>query len=428
MSVISDFRSAGHTLWKKGFVHLLSANILTLVFGFGSQLFIAWILPPEDIGRIRIMQTWLGLFTIVAGLGFNVSVLKLCSENRPAGEIVFLYRKAVKYTLAAVAAVYLVMAGMTALRVFSPDPLVNRYMAIYGISLLPLTISAVYMSYLQARQMIKLYSGIQVFTKIFSIGVIILLTWLYRLEGFVVAIVVGYFLTNVFLSQLIRRRINRGTDMEATAAPLRQHWTHARYSLGAAITDTLGLGLDILLLNYLVDDRTEIGFYSFAITIIGIYRILPSTVWTMAAPHFSGKMDQPGAWLPAYRKYNRLLALASLVVTVFSLLAIPLVLKVFLGGKYEASGLYFMLLVVAWGIRNLFVVKAAVLFGMGRINLNFYSSFIYLLASAALIPLCIHLWGAIGAGIAVGAATLAGLASVHYYFNRERAARQTAAL
>ncbi|MDX9906157.1 MAG: oligosaccharide flippase family protein [Bacteroidales bacterium] len=418
MSIVSEIRSLIKTLWQKGFVHLLSANVITLIFGFASQLFIAWILPPEDIGRIRIMQTWLGIFTIVAGLGFNVSVLKLCSENRAPGELVYLYNKAIRYTLLAVIGTYLVMAGISALGVLSPDPVVNKYMFIFGISLLPLTISAVYMSYIQAKQKIKLYSKIQVLTKLFAIMVIILLTWLYKLEGFVIAIVIGYFLTNVFLERLIRKKINAGITQTKTAAPLKLHWKYARYSLGAAITDTLGLGIDILLLNYLVSDRTEIGYYSFAITIIGIYRILPSTIWTMAAPHFSGKMDQAGEWVATYRKYNRLILIASLVITSFSVLLIPFVLKYFLHGKYEQSGIYFILLVVAWGIRNMFVIKASVLFGMGKINYNFYSSLIYLILSIILVPTLILIIGVPGAAVGVVFCNLLAVHSVNHFFKK----------
>lgn len=418
--VVIEIQSLAQKLWDKGFVHLLSANVITLIFGFASQLFIAWILPPEDIGRIRIMQTWLGIFTIVAGLGFNVSVLKLCSENRQPGEILYLYKKAIRYTLLAVVAMYLVIVTVSLLKILSPDPAVNKYMIIYGISLLPLTLSAVYMSFIQAKQMIRLYSNIQILTKLFAILVIILLTWLYKLEGFVIAIVVGYVFTNIFLERLIKRKLNAGIIPIEIKSPLNLHWKYAKYSLGASITDTLGMGLDIILLNYLIKDRTEIGFYSFAITIIGIYRILPSTIWTMAAPHFSGKMESAGEWMSTYRKYNRLVAIVSLAITGISLLIMPFILKFFLHGKYEDSGLYFMLLVIAWAIRNLFTIKASVLFGLGKINLNFYSSLVYLVASAISIPVFIYYWNVIGAAGAVIFATIIGFVSVQYFFTKTK--------
>jgi O-antigen/teichoic acid export membrane protein len=369
------------------------------------------------------MQTWLGLFTIFVGLGFNVSVLKLCSENRPAGESVFLYRKAILYTILSVIVGYLILIIASLLNIFSPDALINKYMVIFSISLLPLTISSVYMSYLQAKQMIRLYSNIQILTKLFSIATIIILTWFFKLEGFIISIVIGYFLTNIFLQQIIRKRINAAIEPIELKEPFKLHWNHASYSLGAAITDAIGMGLDILLLNYLIPDLTRIGYYSFAITIIGVYRILPGTIWTIAAPHFSGKMDDSTKWYTSYKKYNRLLLYLSGIITLISVFAIPFILKYFLNGKYEESGIFFILLVIAWGIRNLFTLKASVLFGMGKINLNFYSSFIYLIASAISIPIFVYYWEVIGAGIGVIVATVIGLISVQFFFHREKASR-----
>jgi len=417
---VSEIKELTDKLWKKGFIHLLSANILTLIFGFASQLFVAWILPAEDIGRIKILQTYIGIFSIAAGLGFSVSVLKLCSENRPAGEIQFLYKRAIRYSIVSVLATYVIIVLLSLAGVISPDKAINRYMILFSVSLLPLTISSVYMSYLQAKQKIRLYSNIQIMTKLFSIIVIIILTYFYKLEGFIIAIIVGYFLTNLFLNWFIRNRINKGIAQVIMDNPLTLHWKYARYSLGASITDSIGLGIDILLLNYLVSDMTAIGYYSFAITIIGVFRILPATIWTMAAPHFSGKMDDSDNWFATYKKYNRILVVVSLVITVVSALAIPFILRFFLNGKFEQSGIFFILLVIAWGIRNLFVIKASVLFGMGKINLNFYSSFVYLAASAVSIPVLIHFFGVTGAGIGVILSTIIGLISVEFFFSRVR--------
>jgi len=67
---------------QKGFFHLLSANLLIQVVAFFSQLFVAGILSPDDIGRIKVIQTFLSIFSVVAGMGFSSSTLKLCSENR----------------------------------------------------------------------------------------------------------------------------------------------------------------------------------------------------------------------------------------------------------------------------------------------------------------------------------------------------------
>ena len=78
----SDIKIFLRKIQEKGFFHLLSANILIQIFAFASQLFVAGILSPEDIGRIKIIQTYLSVFSVIAGMGLNASTLKICSEGR----------------------------------------------------------------------------------------------------------------------------------------------------------------------------------------------------------------------------------------------------------------------------------------------------------------------------------------------------------
>ena len=70
---------------KKGFFHLLFANFFIQFVGFGSQFVVAWFLTPEELGQIKIMQTYLSVVLLFTTLGFTTSTLKLCSENRSKG-------------------------------------------------------------------------------------------------------------------------------------------------------------------------------------------------------------------------------------------------------------------------------------------------------------------------------------------------------
>ncbi len=83
----------------KGFFHLLSANVLIQLVAFASQLFVAGILLPEDVGRIKIITTFLSVFSIIGGMGLHASTLKLCSENRSQKEIRELFSSGVVFTI-----------------------------------------------------------------------------------------------------------------------------------------------------------------------------------------------------------------------------------------------------------------------------------------------------------------------------------------
>ena len=84
-------------MWKKGFFHLLLAKYFGQFVTFSSQILVAWILMPDDIGRLKVMQSFITIAVIFGGFGFNTSVLKLCSEDLPISEKTYLFNKSVKY-------------------------------------------------------------------------------------------------------------------------------------------------------------------------------------------------------------------------------------------------------------------------------------------------------------------------------------------
>ena len=101
---------------KNGFFHLLTVNLFIQVVLFASQLFVAGILAPDDIGRIKIIQTYLSFFSIIAGLGFNSSTLKLCSENRSKKELADLFQSALFFTIFSTFSIYTVILVLNLFR------------------------------------------------------------------------------------------------------------------------------------------------------------------------------------------------------------------------------------------------------------------------------------------------------------------------
>lgn len=69
-------------LFNKGFFHFFTAQGFVLIAGFISQFFVAGFLDPSDMGRIKIMQTYISFSALICGLGFDISLLKLASEKK----------------------------------------------------------------------------------------------------------------------------------------------------------------------------------------------------------------------------------------------------------------------------------------------------------------------------------------------------------
>ena len=73
MKSIAEIKKILSDSHQKGFFHLFSANVMIQLFAFASQMLVAWFLLPDDIGRIKIIQTYLTIFLIAGSLGFNIS-------------------------------------------------------------------------------------------------------------------------------------------------------------------------------------------------------------------------------------------------------------------------------------------------------------------------------------------------------------------
>ena len=160
----------------KGFFHLLSANVLIQLVAFASQLFVAGILSPEDVGRIKIITTFLSVFSIIGGMGLNASTLKLCSENRSEAETKELFGSGVVFTVVSTVVFYVLALVLNSLGFLSSDTIIRRLMPM---GLFPLITNSAFMvlvSYFQATKQIRILSRITV-NKLIAIVAIIMLTW-----------------------------------------------------------------------------------------------------------------------------------------------------------------------------------------------------------------------------------------------------------
>ncbi len=151
---------------QKGFFHLLSANVLIQLVAFASQLFVAGILAPADMGRIKIIQTYLSVFSIIAGMGFNTSVLKLCSENRTLSDKKSLFQSALFFTITSTIILYLLVLGLNFLNIFSTDKIIKWLIPIGLFPIISNSIFMVFISYFQATKKIKLISNLTISNKL----------------------------------------------------------------------------------------------------------------------------------------------------------------------------------------------------------------------------------------------------------------------
>lgn len=361
----------------KGFFHLFSANFFINFVGFGSQFMVAWLLTPIQLGEIKIMQTYIAIAALFTTFGFNTSTLKLCSENRQDGEKVFLFNKALKYVAVCLCVIFPLLILLIKFGFISNDLEIIKYFPYFSLSLIPLTFSGIFSNYLQSIKQFRLFSQIQMITKIISVIAVVLLTYFLGFNGYIIALILGYVLTVLYLIKSTNQ-INNVILVVPVVKPLSTHLKYANISFITNLVTQVGMFSDVFLMNYFITDKTAVGYYSFALTILVVANIFTTTVQQISVPHLSEKASNKIEFEKIAKKYGNINVLVSLVVAFGLVLFIPFAIKLVFGGKYDQSVPFFLILTGAWLFQNIASFEGYTLWGAGKISYNLFTYVIIL--------------------------------------------------
>jgi len=405
---------------QKGFFHLLSANILIQIVAFASQLFVAGILLPDDIGRIKIIQTYLSVFSIIAGMGFNTSVLKLCSENSSPEIKKRLLESSLLFTIISSVSLYFIVIILNLFGIFSSDKLIKYLIPMGLFPMISNSVFMVFISYFQAIKDIKLISKLTASNKFISIIGIIMLTYWFGIKGFYLAYNVSFLLMLVVCFKIYRGSHNIGIFQTKNFSGLPAIWRYAKPSILANLFSEMSAYVDIILLSFFIKDMQQIGYYSFALTITVILRLFPGTVQQIASPYFSSLANQKADFIQAFERYNRLLYIGVTLSLVVVLIITPFFTHWIFKGKYDQSMIYFPWLAIGWSLRQLAQLQSAATFGLGKIHYNAYVCLYSLLFNIASITVAIILFGLKGAAYASVLNGVVFALSSGYFYKRAR--------
>jgi O-antigen/teichoic acid export membrane protein len=400
---------------NKGFFHLLLANFLINFLGFGSQLFVAKFLSATDLGRIKTMQSFISLAVIFAGFGFNTAVLKLCSENKSLDEKRYILIENCKLTFVGVVLTIIIMAMLAFLGYLSPDKEVNHWMLLYMFSIPAAVFTSLFICYVQALKKIQLMSYVQVGIRSLGVLCLIVFTYYWKLPGFILSsVLVGLIaLIPLFrLSEIDWKNRPKKIDI------LRRSIYYGKWSMASNGFNALGISIDILLLNYLVKDRTILGDYGLATIFILAMNQITGTVQAIATPFFSEKSEDGGEFIRVLKKYNRLLIILAGVMSLIAIVVVPLFTKLIYKEKYQMTGAFFQFLVLRYFFWSCYALLGVAMVGLGRMKDNFIASSINVPFAILFTFLFISFWGPIGAAYAQALSGIVAMVIVYLNFNR----------
>ncbi len=417
MTTVTKISYFFRNIRQKGFFHLLSANILIQLFAFASQLFVAGILSAEDIGRVKIIQTYLSIFSIVAGMGFNASTLKICSEHKSKQQLSEYFNSAFVFTLISSSFVYGIVLLINYLEILSKDRLIQILIPLGMFPLITNSIFMLFIGLLQARKEIKLFSNITVLNKTISIIGIIILSYYWGMKGYYVAYNLSYILMIFVIFFSIKRIVPISFKAFKTNI-IKEHWHYAKASTFSNIIAETSAYIDIILISFLIKDMVEIGYYSFALTLTIVLRLFPSTVQQITIPYFSSFKSNKAEFLNIFKRYNRLLYVVVFISLLFFLSITPPVVSYVFKDKYDQSFLYLTFLAIGWSIRNLNQLQSAAIFGLGKIHYNAYTALCALIGNIVIYPVAIYYFGLMGAAYASISSGIIIWVASRYFFRK----------
>jgi O-antigen/teichoic acid export membrane protein len=403
---------------QKGFFHLLSANVLIQAVAFGSQLLVAAILAPDDIGRIKIIQTYLSIFSIVAGMGFNASTLKLCSENRTEQEQASLFRSGLYFTLITTILTYLLMLILNGLHLFSSDQLINN---LIPLGLLPIITNSLFMmfvAYFQATKRIKLMSGLVGWNKLIAIVALLVFAYQWGIKGYYWAYNLSFIIMLLVCLKYSSDVFRNKFSFKFNFSDFKVHWKYAKLTTLCNVFSEIAAYADILIIGVFVKDMQQIGYYSFALTLTVMVRLLPGTVQQVSIPYFSSQSNDSIDFMARFKYFNAILSTIIGVTLIALLITVPIAIQFIFGEKFMPAIPFFVPLVIGWSIRQLLQLQVSVIFGLGKVEYNLYTSIISLIFNVLIVSICLHYFSLIGAAYASIPSGIVVVLCSFYYLRR----------
>lgn len=401
-----------------GFFHLLSANLLIQIAGFGGQIFLTRILSVKDIGVIKILQSYLNIFQIIASLGINTSILKLCSEDINDKERINIFNIGLILTILSSFSLVILILTIKLFPFINIDNNINKLLKIY-IFLVPiLTLINLIIVYLQAQQKIKQISYIQSLSKIIIIIFCTLCAYFSGLHGYIWSLVILNFISFLFTVPFIKNELASIFSIKISTKILKRIFNIALFAFGANLLGVLLSNINIIMANYLINDTEEIGYYGIAQLIVTAMMLIPSTLGQIMVPKISkvsNSIEEVQEILRIYQLRNTILAAS---IAVLAAIIAPFILPFVFGISYKNSVVYFEILLIGFVCWSLYSPKGMTLMSIGRLDLNFYVSLISIIVNILLNYMLINNYGMYGAAIAYSLTYLVTIYINFYFFNK----------
>ena len=333
MGLIRSNEVVNKTLKNSGW--LVGDKVFTMLIGVVVIAFVARYLGPEKYGQFNYAMAFVALFTVLSTLGLDTLTVKsIIDKDYDEGTIL-----CTSLFLRVFGGIVLTIIAVIIIRLIEPKDQ-NLHILVLIMSFTMVLKSMEVIEYwIEAYQRAKISSIIRMSAYVISAGLKLTLVFLkgnlvhYALIYMIDSIIIG---TALIMAYFRNREIRTKWNFNFRYAKniLSQSW----YLILSGLMVTLYIRIDQLMLGSMMPTKVELGVYSAAVQIAGMWYFVPMAIITSFTPVIMNKKKiSENSYMKSVQLLYTIVAWIGIGFSVFILLFSKLIVNILYGAEFLKS-------------------------------------------------------------------------------------------
>ena len=401
ISAISDYRRRLSSalkndvvrIWRAGAVHIGFSQWVNHAIYIAQRVLLSRILGTEGIGHIAVVSTTLQLIRLPAGGGVFTALTKLMAESNRDIERERVVMGTALYINLATAVLTSAFAWLVLLHThWVPDRVANRILRLM-VPFLPVVIlSESFRCALMGQRRMRAAGLAITISAFLSMAIVILWAWFAGLSGWSLAQIATFFIVLACVAYPMRAVISVRWDGRVARRLLHI----GVFAFLAQLAGQLVLHFDTLAVSGLLKDTEATAIYNTASLVAQQLIIVPGAILAVAFPMVAQNRHNMSKLRSLYVEISKKLAWLTVVVSVAAPLLVYPLFRL-MGDKFILSLPPFLVLLLGFVARSLYILDNTYLDALGRTDLTFVSGLIAMGTTIVLNLLMIPRGGVMGA-------------------------------
>jgi O-antigen/teichoic acid export membrane protein len=391
--VYNPAKNLFNKLLRVGVLHMFLSLVFVQGLALTTQFAVTRLLSVEDFGVVRVVEAFLSIGMIPAGLGMTSVIVKVIAEAKDDETRGRTFFHTLLLTGVFAGFVCLVLQFVVPQFGFSPE--VTNYLLLMVWMFVPMNLSRTAINYFQGLKQIQRVAGVNVWFSIAAFVLVVLGAVVGSLSGWAWGRILGQALFAVVILWIVQRGI-------VVDFNVRELGSLARLGLLVAFAftvDSIASSADVLYLEQMLSDSRQVGYYGAAGIVITGCLLVASSVNAVAFPYFAEQASNPRALFQTVSSTMLRLFGVMFLITLGLYIFAPL-LTLLVGESYAPA--VELVRIMCWGLvpASGMLVLGTWLLAIGRPDGSAVVNLIAIVINFGLIHLLVPNMGISGAAIA----------------------------